>query len=139
MNYFPIQFHARTIYEILVVFLCKQIFSRPKVIDHKYNKHSKESCTFAVLGQFWNFLLFFSWTFSKNILCFQIFFGKKFKFLYIVKVRQSQNDLYKSTFPPKNELSNSTLLLWNFRSTCFHWFFGGNWRHQKDISKLTDL
>ena len=33
-------------------------------------------------------------------------------------------------FPPKNERTNSTLLLWNLRSTCFRSFFGGNWRHQ---------
>ena len=35
--------------------------------------------------------------------------------------------------------TNSTLLLWFLRSTCFRLFFGGNWRHQKYISKLTDL
>ena len=39
-------------------------------------------------------------------------------------------------FPPKNEQTNSTLLLWNLRSTYFRLFFGGNWRHQKNISKL---
>ena len=30
-------------------------------------------------------------------------------------------------------------VLWNVRSTCFCLFFGGNWRQQKDISKLSDL
>ena len=38
-----------------------------------------------------------------------------------------------------NERKNLTLLLWNLRSICFCSFFGRNWRHQKDISKLTDL
>ena len=53
-----------------------------------------------------------------------------------LKVRKSQNDFFKLT---KNERTNSTLLLWNLRSTCFRSFLGRNWRHQKDISKLTDL
>ena len=39
----------------------------------------------------------------------------------------------------KNQRRNSTLLLWNLRLTCFRLFFGGNWRHQKDISKSSDL
>ena len=39
----------------------------------------------------------------------------------------------------KNEQMNSTLLLWCLRLTCFCSFIGRNWRHQKDISKLTDL
>ena len=56
-----------------------------------------------------------------------------------LKVRQSWNDFFKPTFPPKNEQRNSTLLLWNLRLTCFRSFFGGNWRQQKDISKLSDL
>ena len=43
---------------------------------------------------------------------------------------------FKSTFPPKNEQMNSTLLLWQ---TCFRSSFGGNWRHQKYILRLTDL
>ena len=43
------------------------------------------------------------------------------------------------SFFQKNEQTNSTLLLWNLRSNCFRLFFGRNWRHQKDISKLTDL
>ena len=30
-----------------------------------------------------------------------------------VKVRQSRNNLFKPTFPPKNERTNSTLLQWN--------------------------
>ena len=33
----------------------------------------------------------------------------------------------------------SALLLWYLRSTCFHSFFGRNWRHQKYISKSTGL
>ena len=42
-------------------------------------------------------------------------------------------------FPPKNEWTNLTLLLWYLRSTCFRSSFGGNWRPKKTISKLTDL
>ena len=67
---------------------------------------------------------------------------KKYRFsqkALLLKVRKSQNDFFKQTFPPKNERTNSTLLQWNLRSTCFRSFFGGNWRHQKDISKLSDL
>ena len=30
---------------------------------------------------------------------------------------------FKPTFPPKNEQTNSTLLLWNLRLTCFRSFF----------------
>ena len=56
-----------------------------------------------------------------------------------LKVWQSRNDFFKLTFLPKNEQTNSTLLLWYLRSTCFCSYFGGNWRHQKDISKLIDL
>ena len=57
----------------------------------------------------------------------------------MLKVRQSRNDFFKPLFPPKNERRNSTLLLWYLRLTCFRSFFGENWRHQKDVSKLTDL
>ena len=56
-----------------------------------------------------------------------------------LKVRQSRNDFFKPTFLSKNEQTNSTLLLWYLRSTCFCLFFGRNRRHQKDITKLTDL
>ena len=42
-------------------------------------------------------------------------------------------------FLPKNEQINLTLLLWYLMLTCFRSFFGKNWCHQKDISKLTDL
>ena len=56
-----------------------------------------------------------------------------------LKVRKSRNDIFKPTFLIKIERTNSTLLLWNLRLTCFCLFFGRNWRHQKDISKLTDL
>ena len=52
-----------------------------------------------------------------------------------IKLKQ----FFKPMFPPKNKWTNSALLLWNLRSTCFHSIFGGNWRHQKDILKLTDL
>ena len=60
-------------------------------------------------------------------------------FKFRIKVRQSRNNFFKPTFPPKNEQTNSTLLLWYLRLTCFHLFFGRNWRHQKEILKLTDL
>ena len=56
-----------------------------------------------------------------------------------LKVRQSRNYFFKPKFLPKNEQTNLTLLLWYLRSNCFRSFFGRNWRHQKDISKLTDL
>ena len=42
-----------------------------------------------------------------------------------------------SSILPKNEQKNSTLLLWYLKSNSFRSFFGR--RHQKDISKLTDL
>ena len=42
----------------------------------------------------------------------------------LLKVRQSQSDFS---------------IQWNLRSFCFCLFFGGNWRHEKDISKSTDL
>ena len=64
-------------------------------------------------------------------------------FLIVLKIRQSRNDFFKLTFLPKNEQTNSTLLIWYLRSTCFCSFFGRNCRHQNqhqnDISKLTDL
>ena len=56
-----------------------------------------------------------------------------------LKVRQSPNHFFKPMCPPKNKRKNFTLLLLNLRSTCFHSFFGGIWRHQKDISKIPDL
>jgi hypothetical protein len=57
----------------------------------------------------------------------------------MVKVRQCLNNFFKPMFPPKNGRTNSTLLQWNLRLTCFPSFFGGNPRHQKYISKVTDL
>ena len=42
---------------------------------------------------------------------------------------------FKPTFPPKSECTNSILLIWDL----FFFVFGRNWRHKKDISKLTDL
>ena len=56
-----------------------------------------------------------------------------------LKVSKTQKQIVKSWILPKNEQMNSILLLWYLRSTCFRSFFGRNWRHQKDISKLTDL
>ena len=40
-----------------------------------------------------------------------------------LKVRQSQNYFFKPTFLPKNKWTNSTLLKWYLRSTCFRSFF----------------
>ena len=37
----------------------------------------------------------------------------------LIKVRKTRNDFFKWTFPPKNKQTNSTLLLWNLRSTSF--------------------
>jgi hypothetical protein len=60
-------------------------------------------------------------------------------FFNLLKVKQSRNVFLMSTFLPKNKRTNSTLLQWYLISTCFRLFFGRNWRHQKNISKLTDL
>ena len=46
----------------------------------------------------------------------------------LLKVRQSRNDFFKPTFCPKKEKTNSTLLLWYLKSTCFRSFF---WRKSK--------
>ena len=43
-----------------------------------------------------------------------------------IKVRQSRNDFFQTDVSSKNEWTNSTLLLWNLRSTCFRSFFGRN-------------
>ena len=32
-----------------------------------------------------------------------------------LKVRESQNDFFKPTIPPKNKRTNSTLLVWNLK------------------------
>ena len=45
-----------------------------------------------------------------------------------LKVRKSRKDFFKITFPPKNEPTNSTLLVWNLWSTCFRSVF---WRKLK--------
>ena len=74
--------------------------------------------------------------FSPNYLLFALHHNGLTSFL---KVRQSGNDFFKPTFLPKFERTNSTLLLWYLKSTCFCSFFGRNWRHNKDISKLSDL
>ena len=50
-----------------------------------------------------------------------------------VKVGSSQR------FFQKNKQTNSTLLLWYLRSTCFRLFIGRNWRHQNEISKSSDI
>ena len=57
----------------------------------------------------------------------------------LLKVSKTWKQIVKPWILPKNKQMNSTLLLWYLRSTCFRSFFGRNWRHQKDISKLTDL
>ena len=45
-----------------------------------------------------------------------------------------------SSILPKNEQNKLTKLLWYLKSNGFcSFFFLKNWRHQKDISKLTDL
>ena len=64
------------------------------------------------------------------LLCYELF-------PYLLKVRQSENEVFKLIFLPKNDGTN--LLQWYLRSTCFRSFFGRNWRHQKYISKLTDI
>ena len=56
----------------------------------------------------------------------------------VLKVRQSRNDFFKPTFPPKNKWTNSTLLLWNLMSTCFHSFLE-EIENTKNISKSADL
>ena len=53
----------------------------------------------------------------------------------LIKVRQIWDDFFKPTFLPKK---NEQIRLY-YLSTCFCSFFGGKWRHQKDISKSTDL
>ena len=44
---------------------------------------------------------------------------------------QKKSKLFFQFDVSSKKWTNSTLLLWNLRSTCFHLFFGGNWRHQK--------
>ena len=58
---------------------------------------------------------------------------------FFLKVRWFRNGFWCLLFPPKNEQKNFTLLLWYLKLTCFRSFFGGNIRHQKTISKLSDL
>ena len=58
---------------------------------------------------------------------------KKLKCSLHLKVTLFRNvfGIFKS---PQNERKYSTLLLlWYLKSTCFHSFFGRNWRLQKDI------
>ena len=54
---------------------------------------------------------------------------------WLLKVRKIQNDFFRPTFLPKNDEQIRLYYL----SICFRSFFGRKWRHQKDISKLTDL
>ena len=58
-----------------------------------------------------------------------------FCFVHQLKVRQTRNDFFKPRFLQKTNEQNRLYYL----STCFRSFFGRNCRHQKDISKLTDL
>ena len=56
-----------------------------------------------------------------------------------LKVRQSRNNFSSQRFLQK---TNEQILLHYYETwgrLVFVRFFGGNWRHQKDISKLTDL
>ena len=55
-----------------------------------------------------------------------------------LKVRKSQNYFFQVDVSSK-KWTNEVYFLWNLRATCFDLFFGGNGRHQKDISKLSDL
>ena len=70
-------------------------------------------------------LAYLIWPLSISIFCTTFHNSQAAK----LKVRKSQNDFFKPTFPPKNEQTNSTLLLWDLTLTCFHSFFGGNWWH----------
>ena len=67
----------------------------------------------------------------------QIFFKSNYFYCTYLKVRQSRNNYFNTTFPPKKERTNSTLLL-NMKSQVDLFSFGF-WRHQKEISKLTDF
>ena len=50
----------------------------------------------------------------------------------VLKVSYFRNGFWGHWFPPKNERTNSTLMLWYLRSTCFCSFFGGNRRSPKN-------
>ena len=73
------------------------------------------------------------------IMCCCQFFYYFFVLFTFTKGQTKSNHFFIWTFPPKNKQTISTLLLWNLRLTCFCSFFGGNWRQQKDILKLTVL
>ena len=49
------------------------------------------------------------------------------------------NWILKTWWGPVLMSSYIPAALWYLRSTCYRSFFGRNWRHQKDASKLTDL
>ena len=66
-------------------------------------------------------------------------FADAFLFISWLKVRQSQNDFFKPTFPPKKRTNEFYFTTMKPQVDLFSFFFGGNWRHQQDISKLTDL
>ena len=55
--------------------------------------------------------------------------------IYLLTVKTILGRLCKFLWPSQK----SWTLQWYLRSTCFHSFFGRIWRHQKDISKYTDL
>ena len=109
--------------------ICTNMYSSENINDWR--------CNFTEKGVL---LFFFSpWTILHLFVIFHSEYSRFKDSRVELKIRQSRNDFFKPMFPPKNKRTNSTLLLWNLRSTCFRLFFGGNWRHQKDISKLTDL
>ena len=105
------------------------------------------SCIFLLTGssnQFRNYKSVFFTNFAKPIL---IVFDRKKAITKIEKKtcktcskgQIKSKWFFQADVSSKKERINSTLLLWNLRSTCFCSFFGKNWRNQKNISKLPDL
>ena len=56
--------------------------------------------------------------------------------LFFLKVRKSRNDFFK---PKEKGMKKFYFTTMKPQVDFFPLLFGGNWRHQKDISKLTDL
>ena len=56
-----------------------------------------------------------------------------------VKVRQSRNDIFQAKVSSKKRTNEFYFTTMKPQVDLFLFVFGGNWRHQTDISKLTDL
>ena len=100
--------------------------SPPKLLSAARTGYYKDSnCHFKINYQFhldkkdYNILWLLLFIITRERELSQVFPFLSIQQVMKVKVRQCQNNFFKPTYLPKNEQTNSTLLLWYLRLSCF--------------------